>query len=133
MSNFAKAGGILSLVGAGFSMLAALACLVFIAFMFYLSMNTFDAPSPMEEYAIIGAVYGIGALFFVVMGVLGIVGGVFALKKKNWGMALTAAIAGTFAFFPCGVAAIVFTALGKGEFKTVPQNMGVQYPSSQGY
>jgi hypothetical protein len=133
MSNSAKVGGILSLVGAGFSLLAAFACLGFIVFMLYISMNTFDAPSPMEEYAIIAGVYGIGALFYVVMGVLGIVGGILALRKKSWGMALTAAIAGTFAFFPCGVAAIVFTALGKGEFKTTPQDSSMQYPTSQGY
>jgi len=38
----------------------------------------------------------------LLLGILGIVGGVYALKRKHWGLGLTAAIAGTLLFFPTG-------------------------------
>jgi hypothetical protein len=37
------------------------------------------------------------AFFFVVMGILAVVGGIYALRRKKWGLALAASI---FAFFP---------------------------------
>jgi hypothetical protein len=50
------------------------------------------------------------------IGALGIVGGVYAIKKKHWALALAGAIAGTVTFFPCGIPAIIFVSLGKEEF-----------------
>jgi hypothetical protein len=56
---------------------------------------------------------------FVVLGILAIVGGVFALRRKVWGLALAGSIAALFSLhlFFLGIAAIVFTALSKNEFE----------------
>jgi hypothetical protein len=56
------------------------------------------------------------SLPFAIVGILAIVGGIYALRKKIWGLALAGSIA---AFFPCwilGLTAIVLTVLSKKEF-----------------
>jgi len=57
------------------------------------------------------------AIFSLIISILAIVGGIYALKRKNWGMALAGSIAAFFCSFPLGIAAIVLTALSKNEFE----------------
>jgi len=52
----------------------------------------------------------------LILGALSIIGGVFSLKRKYWGLALAGAIAAIFPFFPLGILAIIFVAMGKNEF-----------------
>jgi hypothetical protein len=62
------------------------------------------------------------AIFFpyFIICVLAIIGGVFALRRKMWGMALTGAICCLLTFTVlAGVAAIVLVALSKKEFNQV--------------
>jgi hypothetical protein len=66
-----------------------------------------------QFFLTISLIWGIIA---AIAGILAIVGGIFALKKKMWGWALAGAIAGTVAFFPCGIPAIIFIALGQDDF-----------------
>jgi len=54
--------------------------------------------------------------FLAFLSALAVTGGVFALKKKYWGLALAGAIAGIFTFFPFGVVATIFAAIAKPEF-----------------
>lgn len=82
--------------------------------------------------AVIGGVLtffvaGLGALIgapLIILSIVAIVGGVFAIRKRVWGLALAAAICGFIVGLPfiapailLGIPAIVFTALGKGQFK----------------
>jgi hypothetical protein len=73
---------------------------------------------------------GLGAVIgapLIILGIVAIVGGLFAIRKRAWGLALVAAISGfvvgvlgfpwTAPAIALGIAAIVFTALGKGQFK----------------
>jgi hypothetical protein len=70
---------------------------------------------------------GLGALLgapLIILSIVAIVGGVFAIRKRAWGFALAAAICGFIVGLPfiapailLGIPAIVFTALGKGQFK----------------
>ena len=53
---------------------------------------------------------------FAILSILAIVGGIYALQRKIWGLALAGSIAAFFPSWPLGVAAIVFTALSKNEF-----------------
>ena len=63
----------------------------------------------------------------IILSIVAIVGGVFAIRKKAWGFALAAAICAfivglvglpfTVPAILLGIPAIVFTALGKGEFE----------------
>lgn len=56
------------------------------------------------------------AIFSFIISVLAIVGGVYALRKKKWGLALAGSIAAFFVSSPLGIAAIVLIALSKNEF-----------------
>jgi hypothetical protein len=70
---------------------------------------------------------GLGALIgapLIILSIIVIVGGIFAIRKRAWGFALTAAICAFIVGLPfiipailLGIPAIVFTALGKGQFK----------------
>jgi hypothetical protein len=50
-------------------------------------------------------------------GVLAVVGGIYALKSKRWGLALAGSIGAFFASWPLGIPAIVFTVMSKKEFE----------------
>jgi len=52
-----------------------------------------------------------------VIGILALVGGIYALQRKSWGLALAGSIAAILAFFPLGIPALVFTAQSKDEFE----------------
>jgi len=49
--------------------------------------------------------------------IVAIIGGIYAIKRKRWGLALAGSIAAVFCSSPLGIAAIVFTILSKGEFE----------------
>ena len=55
-------------------------------------------------------------IVMMVIGSLGIAGGVLAIKKRSWPIALAGAIAGLITFYQIGIAAIVFTVMAKDEF-----------------
>jgi len=64
-------------------------------------------------------VFGPLAAVIIVLGIISIVGGIFAVQRRIWGMALAGGIC---ALFPppviiLGILAIIFVAMGKGEFK----------------
>jgi len=58
----------------------------------------------------------------IAIGIVAVAGGVFALKRKRWRLALAGCICAFFSFFlfflnvPLAIAAIVLVVLGKGEF-----------------
>jgi hypothetical protein len=58
-------------------------------------------------------VWGVIALL---MGIMSIIGGVFALMRKAWGAALAGAITALYPYGIFGILAIIFVALSKGEF-----------------
>lgn len=70
---------------------------------------------------------GLGALIgapIIILSIVAIVGGIFAIKKRAWGFALAGAICGFIVGLPFvvpailfGIPAIVFTSLGKKQFK----------------
>jgi hypothetical protein len=57
------------------------------------------------------------AILAICVDILAIVGGIHALRRKKWGLALAGSIAAFFASWPLGIAAIVFTVLSKNEFE----------------
>jgi hypothetical protein len=125
MSSNAKIGGILSIVSGAMGAL----CGLFIAGMgvlfslFSSILPGFDrsfsrAPFPVEGFTMIfTVVYGVMGLGIILVGALAIVGGVFALKKHYWGVALAGSIAGTYVFFPCGIASTIFISMARPEFQ----------------
>jgi hypothetical protein len=122
MGDNAKVGGILSIVSGSFGVLSSgffILWILMFNWMFTVPREPMAPEFPHELFQFIAIIYGAVGLILVLIGALGIVGGAFALKKKNWPLALAGAIAGTITFFPCGIPAIIFVSLGKGEFKAV--------------
>ena len=65
--------------------------------------------------------WGFGAIGIpgIAVGIIAIVGGVFALKRRVWGLALAGAICALVPGFILGILAIIFVSLGKDEFAAV--------------
>jgi hypothetical protein len=127
MSNHSRVGGILTIVSGGVGLLGLL-LIVFSLLMaretsyyssyYYSDTMTYDQFVRFVD-VIIGFMLTIGGIFCV----LAITGGIFALRRKVWGLALTGSIAALFTFFPCGIPALIFTCMGKREFDIRQQPM----------
>ena len=61
---------------------------------------------------ILGALAG----YLFIMGLMAIIGGIYAVQRKVWGLALAGAIATTLTSTVVGVVSIVLTAMSKEEF-----------------
>ncbi len=125
MSNNATVAGILSIVSGVFGFLFAGLLLFSTAFLkaIFSDPSFYNTPYPSstdklptEVLTVITIFYAVIGLFYAVLGILAIAGGVCALQKKRWGVALAGAIAGTMTFMPCGIPALIFVTLGKPEF-----------------
>jgi hypothetical protein len=57
------------------------------------------------------------ALALIVVGALPIIGGAYAIQRKNWGWALTGAIVAVLTSTVPGIVAVVLLALSRGEFE----------------
>ncbi|MGA2158885.1 MAG: hypothetical protein ABSG90_06675 [Dehalococcoidia bacterium] len=57
------------------------------------------------------------AILMIIVAIVAVVGGIFAIKRRVWGMALAGSIAAFFCCFIFGVISIVLTTLGHSEFK----------------
>ena len=119
--NKSKIAGILSIISGVFGFLG----LAWMLFSMYMVGTVFNQPSiygattlPPEFLTIMVIFYSVFGLFLALLGVLGIVGGVFAIKKKRWAIALAGAIAAAITFFPCGIAATILVSLAQPEFAT---------------
>jgi hypothetical protein len=80
---------------------------------------------PMGTLAGLGAVVAAAFTIAIATGIVAIVGGVFALKRRRWRMALAGSICAIFSVVflpilvnvPLAIAAIVLVVLGRGEFE----------------
>jgi len=57
------------------------------------------------------------AVLAFVTGIVAVVGGIAALNRRRWGLAVVGAVAAVLGFFPIGIAAVVFTILAEPEFR----------------
>lgn len=71
---------------------------------------------PMEASEFIPIIIGVLAIPVLAISILSIIGGVFALNRRIWGLALTGSIAALFVSTVLGIPAIVFIVLSKNEF-----------------
>jgi len=66
-----------------------------------------------------GGVLALIGIPWIILGIVAIIGGVYALRRRIWGLALTGSICALFhplTWF-LGIAAIIFVAMGKREFE----------------
>lgn len=124
MTNNSKIGGILAIVSGAVGILYVFLFIFLICFFAFMITSTdpgaFNDPAGQAVFRFMAFLYGGMGVLFAIASVLAIIGGVYALKKKHWGLALAGAICGSFTFSPAGIAAIIFVILGKPEFAAVP-------------
>ena len=106
-----QVGGILAIIGGVIGLLASMGILIAITV-----LNTVWSWG-LLPINVIGILWIILVPMFI-CGVLAIIGGVFAVQRKNYSMALTGAIAALFPAWIFGLGAIVFTAISRDEFGT---------------
>lgn len=89
-------------------------------------------PMPADILKVFQAIYVGSGVVYALIGVVGIIGGIFALKRKHWGLALAGAIAGSIVFYPVGIVGVIFASMAHPEFQTArPDAMEPKQPLSQ--
>jgi hypothetical protein len=68
-------------------------------------------------------------VFALLMGIMSIIGGIFALMRKAWGAALAGAITALYPWGVFGILAIIFVAMGKQEFSTPAAKVAENKPA----
>ena len=115
--------GILNIVAGGSSLLGAIG--VIIGIIVFVSVGS--APFLAYMWRDLGGL-GVGPNFIIIIlviaaifsGVLGIfplIGGIYALKRKRWGLALAGSIVAIFGSSVMGILATIFIAMAKDEFE----------------
>ncbi len=122
MDRKARTAGILSIISGAlgilfFGLMLLLMLLMVNLVIFNNSFTGYPPPFPPEMRSVLNLIYSASFIFAMVFALLAIVGGVFAMKRKQWGVALAGAIASLLAFFPCGVAATVLIIQAYNEFQ----------------
>jgi len=97
--------GILDIISGIFALLMGLGLLIFLIAV------------PLKADFPYGLILLPGLLVTAGGGALAIVGGMYALRRKNWGMALVGAVAAALGMGVLGIVALVLTALAKDEFE----------------
>lgn len=121
-----KVAGILSIV-AGVINLLAVFLMAIGAFMVQGVFGFFAVPFWIPFNASI-ILFIMGFPFFV-SGVLSILGGIYAIQRKKWGLALTGSILAFFPYCILGLVSIILLALSKEEFES--ENQRASIPAQQ--
>ena len=115
------AAGTIDIVDGTLSLLGSI--VVIIGIMFFVPVFGSIGPGPVPEFGrwlihgFIETLLWLVTVFLIIVGILPIVGGVYALQRKKWGLALAGSIAAILGSAPLGIAATVLTVLAKDEFE----------------
>ncbi|MFC1982944.1 hypothetical protein ACFLV5_04105 [Chloroflexota bacterium] len=113
--------GILDIVGGVLTVLGAVA--LFVGIMFFIPISRSVGPGPVPEMerwmvpGVLETILVIGVVYLLVVGILPIIGGIFAVQRRKWGLALAGSIAAIFGTSVLGILATIFTAISKDEFE----------------
>lgn len=115
-SGLLTAGGILSIVSGAISILYSL---FFILPFLMILLFSSETSAPEDDWDLWFPLIFLTpfTLAFTVLGVMAIIGGIQALKRKRFGLALGGAICGSVFMQVFGIPAVIFIALSKDEFK----------------
>jgi len=102
--------GILNIVTGAFALLSVIGLLISIA---VVGSNLVGPEVP----DFVATILWIITIPFFVIGVLALIGGIYSLQRKAWGLALAGAVASTVYWFFVGIPTIVFIAQSKDEFE----------------
>ena len=98
-------GGILSIIAGALGILRGMVILV-----------VGGAIAGIEKIApLVPEILAAVAIPMIILGIVAIIGGIYALKRKMWGLALAGSICSLVSVL--GIPAIIFVAMGKDEFE----------------
>jgi len=101
-------GGTLAIAAGGLKLLAFLGLLLY----------SFFAIAPQGNFRFnIGIISLLFGMILVILGILSIVGGLYALQRKHFGLAVTGAITAFLPFSLMGLASIILLSLSRNEFE----------------
>ncbi len=113
--------GILNIVSGSLRILSSIA--VFIGIMLFIPVATSIGPGPVPDMprwivpGVLASILIIGVVLLLVVGILSIIGGIYALQRKKWGLALAGSIAAIFGSSVMGILATIFIVMAKDEFE----------------
>ena len=122
MKNHAFVAGILTIISGAFGVLWLPGSFLGTYMVRYMFQSPLYGEMPDVFIAMMSAWYLFYGIAGTALGILGITGGILALKKKRWGWAVAGAIAGVITFFPTGIAAIILVSMGREEFEPPGKN-----------
>ena len=114
-SSSPTAAGVLSIVSGIFGIFMG-AGLILIAVFFNSLVSFEDYPYEDLPLVFLESLFLGWGIFQLLLAILAGIGGVYALQRRHWGLALAGSIAAILVAFPIGVVAVIFTALSKNEF-----------------
>ena len=106
--------GILDIVGGALRIFGSFA--VLIGIMFFIPVAVTGGPGPVPEMArwlipsVLQMILIIATILLLIVGILPIIGGIYALQRKKWGLALAGSIVAIFGSSLMGILATIFIA-----------------------
>ncbi|MEN8613795.1 hypothetical protein ABFB09_00735 [Dehalogenimonas sp. THU2] len=128
MGNKSQAAGILIIISGAIGLLSSLFTPAMIPMMKEIMSDpgvwegTMTAAQIDSFVEFMGTFMIVMALIGIALSILAILGGVYAMRRRAWGLALAGSIASILLFFPTGIPAVVFTALSRSEFENDATN-----------
>ena len=116
-----SAGGILSIIVGVCEIIAGGLSIITIAIGTSLLHSQYRLlPDIIKDYsiAILPTWLIIAGAVIIVLGIIALIGGISAIKRKSFGLSLSGAICALLPLNILGVLAVIFVSLGKGEFST---------------
>jgi hypothetical protein len=124
--NKSTIGGILTIVASSLSMLSAIGIVLMAFWLVSLLRGAapITLPSDIQAFNFVSRIiyleYFVIAFVVFILSALGIVGGIFAIKQRVWGLALAGAIAASMTLYPIGIVAVIMVSMARPEFATTP-------------
>jgi hypothetical protein len=115
-SSYPGVTGVLSIVSGVFGVFASVGMII-MSLIFWSAISVSATTTDELPLYVFQTVYLVIGIFFLILAILAIIGGIFAFQRRYWGLTLAGAIAAIFTFFPTGIAAVIFAGLSKQEFK----------------
>lgn len=72
--------------------------------------------SGVPDISFVNSVASVVGVACIILGIVSVLGGVYAIRRRLWGIALTGSISTLICSILLGIPAIVFTTVAKGEF-----------------
>ena len=105
--------GILAIIAGALGLIVAIS----LFFGYGVVSGAFDIPGTWAIPDFVAAIVLAWAIPQAIVSILALIGGIYAMQRKVWGLAITGSIAAILAFFPLGIPAVIFAAQSKDEFE----------------